>query len=316
MTSRFIKRLGVLILCLLATPAVAEPQLRADVTVSAAIVTVGDLFDGAGLAAETPLFRAPAPGTAGMVDLAALEAAAARAGFTGFSTGSLTQVRVARAATMVDQPMLTALIAEDLRARGILGPAMTADTRFDAVLPAVLAEAVDQPVSLATLRYLPATGNFTARFFVAGIEKPLDVSGTIDLMVNTPHLVRTLAAGTVLGASDIELRLVPVRFAEASGFTRVEDLVGKALTRQSREGIMLKASDVAQPKLVTRNAEVIIYLRQGPMTLTVKGQALNDAAMGEAVSVLNLGSKRIISGKASGPGAVEIDLGPTQMAGL
>ncbi len=316
MTTKLLSRLGILGFCLLAQPVLAQPQLRSDVTVTAAIVTVGDMFDNAGLEAEIPLFRAPAPGTAGTVDLAAVEAAATRAGFSGYATGGLAGVRVARAAATVDEATLVRLIADDLRSRGILGTAMVADTRFDHAIDPVLAEAVDQPARLATLRYLPATGSFAARFFLAGVEQPLDVSGTIDLLINTPHLTRSLPAGSVLGASDIELRLVPVRFAQASGFATVDDLLGKALTRQSREGLMLKASDVAQPKLVARNAEVIIYLRQGPMTLTVKGQALNDAAMGEAVSVLNLGSKRIITGKASGPGAVEVDLRPTQVAGL
>ena len=49
------------------TTALAAPVLRAEVSVTAPIVTVGDMFADAGAMADTPLFRAPKPGTTGMV---------------------------------------------------------------------------------------------------------------------------------------------------------------------------------------------------------------------------------------------------------
>ena len=60
---------------LLSGAAWAAPVLKADIMVTGAIVTVGDMFDDAGAAAEEALFRAPLPGTSGLVGLADIDAA-------------------------------------------------------------------------------------------------------------------------------------------------------------------------------------------------------------------------------------------------
>jgi flagella basal body P-ring formation protein FlgA len=69
---------------------------------------------------------------------------------------------------------------------------------------------------------------------------------------------------------------------------------------------MLKASDVTEPEVVQRNSLVTVYLRSGPMTLTVKGQALNNASIGQPVQVLNPVSKKILHGVAMPNGGVGI----------
>src|SRR6218665_404715 len=98
----------------LATPALAAPSLRADITVTSEIITVGDMFDDAGRFAEMALFRAPLPGTTGMVSLDAVRRASALVGLTEFENVGIARVRVARAATIVDEPMLADLIVRDL----------------------------------------------------------------------------------------------------------------------------------------------------------------------------------------------------------
>jgi flagella basal body P-ring formation protein FlgA len=300
----------------LAPAAVAAPALRAAVTVQAAVVTVGDMFDDAGLLAEKGLFRAPAPGTTGNVSLTDIRAAAARVGLTDFDAEGLASVQVVRAGVAVDGAMLSGLIADDLRERGILAEGATAETHFSQTLPALTAAATPHPVKLLTLRYMPGSDSFTARFAIAGLQQPLDVAGRIDLMIEVPHLAASLAAGTVLSASDIEMRKVPLKFAESSGYLDTAQIIGKALQHPSRAGMMLKASDVAEPEVIARNQPVTVYFRQGAMTLTVKGKALNDAALGQPVSVLNALSKKVITGVATAGGSVEVKSATLSVAGL
>jgi flagella basal body P-ring formation protein FlgA len=301
---------------LLSSTAYAAPMLKGDIVVNAAVVTVGDMFDDAGLAAENALFRAPKPGTSGNVSLVDIKAAAARVGLEAFETRGLDAVRVSRAATVVDEASLAELIAADLAGRGILGTGMSADTLFATPVAALNAEAVAQPASIVNLRYLPGTGAFSARFAIAGIEQPLDVSGTIELQIEAPHLIGSFPAGTILTAADVVMRPVPLRFAESTGVARLEDLVGKALTRQSRDGMLLKPADVTTPLTIAKNDLVTIYFRQGPMTLTVKGQAITGATVGAPLQVLNLMSRRVISATALAAGAVEVSADPIDLAGL
>jgi flagella basal body P-ring formation protein FlgA len=96
----------------------------------------------------------------------------------------------------------------------------------------------------------------------------------------------------------------------------MDQVLGKALTRQSRQGMMLKSADVATPLLISKNDLVTIYYRQGPMTLTVKGQAITGAEPGAPLQVLNLMSRRVVSATALAAGAVEVDAAPLALAGL
>lgn len=301
---------------LLATAALAAPELRPEVTVTSAVVTVGDMFDDAGLFAEEALFRAPAPGTSGFVDLEAIRAAAAKVGIAEFEAEGIVQVRVARAASVIDETLLTTLIAEDLKSRGILTAGMSAEALFDTPLTGFNAEAVDNPAQLINLRYLPGNGAFSARFLIAGVADPLDVTGRIDLLVEAPHLVKTLPAGAILTPGDIEMRLVPLKYAETAGVADISQLIGKELQHQSRQGMLLRAADVAEPQLISRNDTVTLYFRNGPLTLTVKGQALNSAVEGGPVAVINAMSNRVVNGIAVAQGAVEISNGPLNIAGL
>src|SRR5690606_36431544 len=139
---------------------------RGDITVTGAIVTVADMFADAGDRADTGLFRAPAPGTAGTDTLAQIEAAARQAGLESFDAAGLTEVRVARAGVVVDQAMIEAMIVADLRARGIMSDAMSLALSLDAALPEIVAARADAPVRLDLLRYQPGASGFSARFSI------------------------------------------------------------------------------------------------------------------------------------------------------
>lgn len=296
--------------------AFAAPVLKSDIVVRAPVVTVGDMFEDAGLLAEQPLFRSPLPGTTGNVDLSAVRTAAARIGLTHFEVNGLSRVSVSRAASLVDRNLLAGLIVDDLRGRGILGDGMSADTVFAVPFEAISVAASDQPARLENLRYLPGSGSFSARFSLAGIDRKLDLSGSIDISIEAPHLVSGLPAGTVLRPDHIVMRPLPIRQADAQGVAALDQLVGMALNRQSRDGMLLRASDVSVPLSVAKNDLVTIYYREGPMTLTVKGQAVTGAAEGAPLQVLNLVSRRVISAVAIAPGAVEVTSAPLTLAGL
>jgi flagella basal body P-ring formation protein FlgA len=307
--------LALLATLLSASTAFALPTLKGEITVNKAIVTIGDMFDGAGTLAETGIFMAPQPGTTGIVPLADVQRAAAMVGLTQFENIGFTRVRVERASTLVDAAVLDGLISADLARRGIIAGDVTADLSFDIADVSYNAEAVANPASLVSLRYTPGNNAFTARFTIAGIDTPVDLDGSIQLLTKAPRLAATLPAGSILTQSDFEFASVPLATADAGGYADIEQLLGKQLVRQARGGIMLKATDVADPKVVTRNTLVTVVLKTGPMTLTVKGQALTTAAVGEPVDVLNIVTKKILHGVARSDGAVEI-VTATTVAGL
>ena len=297
---------AVLIALLSATAAFAQPSLKGDITVNTDIVPVGDMFDNPGELSETAIFRAPSPGTTGIVPLADIENAARAIGLSDFENVGYTRIRVARLTTVVDAPALATLISAELSRRGVLANGITADTHFDLANVSLNASQVETPATLSDLRYTAQTGQFSARFMIAGIDQPVDLTGNVQLMAKAPRLLDTYAAGTVLAASDFEFTDVPLVTAAAGGYAALDQLVGKQLVRQSQAGIMLRASDVTDPTAVTRNALVTAYIKVGAMTLTVKGQALSTVSAGQPVDILITVTKKVLHGVARADGTVEI----------
>src|SRR3569833_1166693 len=198
-----------------ATAAFAQPSLKGDITVNTDIVTVGDMFDNPGELSETAIFRAHSPGTTGIVPLADIESAAHAIGLTDFENVGYTRVRVRRLTSVVDAPALASLSIAELSRRGVLASGVTAETHFDTAAISLNASQVETPATLRDLRYTAQTGQFSARFMIAGIDQPVDLSGNIQLMTKAPRLIDTYAAGTILTPADFELTDVPVSTAAA-----------------------------------------------------------------------------------------------------
>ena len=314
--SHFSKLALVSMLSLTAATVEAAPALRGDVTVTTQVVTVADMFDDAGPLAETAIFSAPAPGTTGKVDIAAIRAAAARIGITSFEANGLSAVNVTRAGMIVDEAQLKDLVMADLSARGLVGPGVNTTLQFSRFIDPIQVSTSGVAVRLDSLRYTAGGRDFSARFVLADNKTVLDLGGTIDMTVEMPHLAANLAAGTILLPEHLVMRPVPAGQANAYAFAPIEQLVGMALNRQSREGMLLRLSDVSAPLAVTKNDLVTIIYRRGPMTLTVKGQAITSASSGSSLQVLNLMSKRVISATAVAPGTVEVTGAPVSLAGL
>ncbi len=298
-----------LISLLLAGPAAAAPVLKSQIMVTTPIVTVGDMFEGADLFAERPLFRAPEPGTAGKVSLDAVRVAAAKVGLTDFESPETGTITVARFGQTIDTPLLSGMIEDALRQRGFLRDGVTARIGFTQSLPPMTADTADHPVNLVSLNYLSGSGQFAARFRVSGQKTLVDLTGRADLMIAVPHLVGSVAGKTILRPEDVEMREVPVRTADTGSFSLLDQVIGMQIKRPARAGKMLQPGDIEQPALIKRNQAVTIVYRSGPLTLTVKGQALSDAAEGETVEVLNLMSSKVLSAIASAPGRVTL-VGP------
>lgn len=284
----------------------ALPVLKSNVSVQSSIVTVSDMFEDAGNWAEQALFRSPAPGTIGDVPLETVRMAAQRIGMTEFENAGLLSVKVARQGVMVGEEVLTATVQDYMQQSGTITQNMYVQMDLSQDWATVYAEVGDNPVELEQIRYFQGSNSFSARLLIAGRNAPIDIAGRLYFTIDAPHLTRTLPSGTVIKTTDIIMRPISAQLADATGVPSIEDLIGKQVGRQMREGILVRNADVDDPIVIGRNDTVTLYLKTGQMTLTVRGQALNDASRGETVSVLNLVSNRVVRGIAVNPGAVEI----------
>src|SRR6185503_5242530 len=82
--------------------------------------------------------------------------------------------------------------------------------------------------------------------------------------------------------------------------------VGMQARRQLRAGQAIRTADLAKPDLVQRDQNVTLIYEAPGIYLTIRGKALENGTEGDVVNVMNLQSKRTLSGTVTGRGQVSI----------
>jgi len=163
-----------------------------------------------------------------------------------------------------------------------------------------------QPVSA---RYEPRNNRFDVTFEIAGdnVAAPtrLRFTGTAIETIEAAVLARNIDRNEVLKSSDVVVERRPKAEVGADAATR-DRAVGMQARRQLRAGQALKTADLAKPDLVTRDQTVTLVYESTGLYLTIRGKALEGGTEGDVVSVVNLQSKRTVSGTVIGRGQVAI----------
>ena len=90
------------------------------------------------------------------------------------------------------------------------------------------------------------------------------------------------------------------------GVASIEEAVGQEAKIALYPGRPILASQLRAPALVERNAVVKMSYASGPLKIVTEGRALDRAAVGETVRVMNLASKQTVMGTVTGDGSVEV----------
>ena len=80
------------------------------------------------------------------------------------------------------------------------------------------------------------------------------------------------------------------------------------MRKQLRAGQALRVADLAKPDLVQRDENVTLIYESAGLYLTIRGKAVEGGTEGDVVNVLNLQSKRTVSGVVIGRGQVAISV--------
>lgn len=295
---------AVLLAAMPPVPAQAGATLRASALVSGAIVTAGDLIDGAGDKASVALFRAPDPGQTGMVPAASVIEAARRAG-VGDVVSSVSEIAVTRAGREITSATIEGLITT--RAATEYGVDVDAvEVALDDAGPVRLDAAAKGAVSLGGFALDPKTGRFDATLEVAGwaAGAPVRVTGQAVETIETAVLTRSFDRGAVIAAADVRTERRPK--AQNADSAAPEDVVGMALRRPVREGQALRSADLTRPQHVERGGFVtLIYVSEG-VSLSLRAKALAAGSAGDIIPVQNIQSKRVVNGVVTGPSEVTV----------
>jgi flagellar basal body P-ring formation protein FlgA len=291
---------------------IAPPVLRGSVTISGDIVRIGDIIDNAGSAAQIAIYRAPDLGTTGSLQVAQVLSALRAHQVIGVDTRDLKQISVTRLARTLEGKDIVAQIARTLERRNGLGDAANLSLTFDRDPGDIQLDASNtgslQPTSV---RYEPRNNRFDVTFEISNeagtASTKLRFTGTAIETVEAAVLVRNVERNEVLKSSDVLVERRPKAEVGADAATR-DRAVGMQARKQLSAGQALRVADLAKPDLVQRDQNVTLIYETPGIYITVRGKAQDSGTEGDVVSVMNLQSKRAVSGVVTGRGQVTISV--------
>ena len=289
---------------------VAAPVLRGNVTVSSDIVRVGDIIDNAGSAAQIAIYRAPDLGTTGSLPVPQVLNALRAHQVIGVDARDLKEISVTRLARTIDSKDIEAQVARALERRNGLGDAANLALTFDRDPGDIRLDASNTGnMQAAAVRYDSRNTRFDITFEIASengaAPTKLRFTGTAVETVEAAVLARNVERGEVVKSSDVLVERRPKAEVGTDATSR-DRAVGMQARRQLRAGQAMKVADLAKPDLVTRDQNVTLIYETPGLYLTVRGKALEGGTEGDVVNVMNLQSKRTVSGTVTGRGQVSI----------
>jgi flagellar basal body P-ring formation protein FlgA len=298
---------GALLVALLGTSALAGPaRIRAEATVSGEVIRLGHLVEGLEQGADIALFKAPAPGTRGTIRVERVLSAARELGITNIDVGAFRAVHINRPARTIQRADMAQAISKAMGARG---NANTLDVVLDEHLgPRMVDAARLEAIRIMQLNRDPVTGRFEAKLALSDDQasETWSVTGAILETREIAVLASDVERGDAIKEKDLMLVRRPANQVGSDVVGAMSDLIGMVPRKALRTGEMIHTADLAKPMLVEKNQLIsVVYVAKG-LSLTMRGRAQGNGAMGETIRIQNPQSKRIVEGIVSGPGQVTI----------
>jgi flagella basal body P-ring formation protein FlgA len=266
-------------------------------------ITLGDLFDDAGAAAQTAVARAPAPGERLSLDPVHVQSVARREGLDWANAGAVLRVTVERAARMVSASDVEAMIEEMLFVEtGTTHQVSLSGSAADLAAPL---GSLGGPEVLS-FDHDARSGLFRAEIAAWPGGAAQTLSGRAEAVVDLPVLARPMMGGAVIEAGDIEWIQMPASRVRGEHLSSEASLIGMAARRSLRPGAPLRAYDVEAPSVIERGEIVSLIFQSGALTLAARARAMEDGAQGDLIRFVNLQSNRTVEAVAEGPGRARV----------
>lgn len=283
--------------------------LRPASEIDAATIHLSDLFSGISAEADREIAAAPAPAKSAIYDAQAL-ARIARTWRINWQPQSIAdRAVVTRASTKITDQMISEAIL--VRSGGGGEAAVKREIVFDNRNIAIILPSSSSPnFVLENFEYNDVTHRFRTTVTTEASDimpaVKVAVSGRIITTREVPILVRRLAAGTVISASDLDWITVADDRQNNDLVFNSGDVIGYELRRDTPSGQPLRSRDMAAPRMVLRGSLVTLKVASANMVLSAEGRALQDGAKGETVRVLNTHSNRTVEGTVENNGIVAV----------
>jgi flagella basal body P-ring formation protein FlgA len=272
--------------------------LKDRVMVNDDVVRLGDLFTQPVSMGDSPVAQAPLPGQTIVLDNRFLRSLVRAYQLDWAPKSKYQRVLVGRVSQEIPAAKVTAQVKAALR--DYLGTDKDVEISFDVGdVEFTLPTNVPPTVSVQDVRFDPASQRFAAQLVVPASGPALIsrlVAGTVYQTIQLPVLSHPVAPGDVIQSSDLDWLPVRLDRIAPNAATDPRQLVGMTARRPLRQEQMLRVSDVTMAAAIHRGSAVTLMVKTENMLLTAQGRALEDAALGQPIRVVNTASNKQLTG--------------------
>lgn len=291
-----------------AAPAAAvEALLRADITVAGTVVTLGDIFEGAGPATDVRIAAAPAPGDRVALSASGVRALARANGIDWRGQLGTKWIWVARAGTVVPRAEIIAALEAALYDAGLDGSTRVelSGRRLKLHVPI----GVEPTIEVEEIDFDRRSRRFKATVIApagatGGVRTA--VSGSAHRYLEIPVLAEAMAVGEIIAERDIEWIEVRADRVRRNIVTDASELIGLTPRRRIRVGEPIRARDVQRPIVIAKGEMVTLVMQTANMMITVIGRAAENGGQDEVIDVMNMQSHRVVQGIVESPTRVRV----------
>lgn len=152
------------------------------------------------------------------------------------------------------------------------------------------------------------SSSFSLIFRVNGkVEKNFTIPGELKALAPVIIATDSLPRGSLLTPANTQEAIKDLTRHDNPS-TNLRRILGKRLKRTVRAHDVIHSSDVEIPPLIQRGQLVKIIIRTGNMHLSATGVARRDGKQGEIIRVRNANSNKLIQGKVTAAGTVEVTI--------
>ncbi|MEM1380803.1 MAG: flagellar basal body P-ring formation chaperone FlgA [Pseudomonadota bacterium] len=139
------------------------------------------------------------------------------------------------------------------------------------------------------------TGEFSAMIGFGQTEARIRGTALVSIPVVVP--VRTLQRSVEVRDEDISVELISLSQVPTDAFYDLSDVVGKEIRRSVIPGRPIRERDVTAPVVIKKNGTVDIIYETPGISLSTRGRALEEGAIGDYIRVTSGNQGRIVTGE-------------------
>lgn len=152
-------------------------------------------------------------------------------------------------------------------------------------------------------------GRYTADLvFYSGSRAVQTVRVSADITVVAPVVsaVRSIGRSDVIGPGDVTLSSRDISHMPDSVLHSTAAVIGQQAKRPIRSGTTLESDMIKPCPVVSRGEIVTVYIDRQQFSISTRGRALQDGAIGETIRVANLSSDKNVYGVVTADKRVQV----------